>query len=148
MVNKTTLDSTSTSTSSSSSSSSSGGSSSPSCSATHDDPLSGSGSSSTNARSTPRPVPFTGSPGVAAHSSGQSPVDFFLQLIDDDILQMIHRETVRYLEQYMEDNKEYLDEHPKARVHELSRHPITLEDIKAFVAILIGMGICGFPSIR
>lgn len=80
--------------------------------------------------------------------SGQSPVDFFLQLIDDDILQMIHRETVCYLEQYLEDNKDYLDEHPKARVHELSRHPITLEDIKAFIAILIGMGICGFPSIR
>ena len=146
MVNKTILDSTSASTSSSSSSSS-GGSSSPSSSATHDDPLSSSGSS-TNARSTPHPVPFTGSPGVAAHLSGQSPVDFFLQLIDDDILQMIHRETVRYLEQYMDDNKDYLDEHPKARVHELSRHPITLEDIKAFIAILIGMGICGFPLIR
>ena len=145
MVNKTTVDSTSASTSSSSSSSA--GSSSPSSSATHDDPLSSSGSSSTNARSTPHPVPFTGSPGVAAHLSGQSLVDFFLQLIDD-ILRMIHRETVRYLEQYMEDNKEYLDEHPKVRVHELSRHPITLEDIKAFIAILIGMGICGFPSIR
>ena len=130
MVNKTTLDSTSASTSCSSSSA---GSSSPSSSATHGDPLSSSGSSSTNARSTPNPVPFTGSPGVAARLSGQSPVDFFLQLIDDDILQMIHRETVRYLEQYMEDNKDYLDEHPKARVHELSRRPLTLEDIKACI---------------
>ena len=48
----------------------------------------------------------------------------------------------------MEDKKEHLEEHPQARVHELSRHPVTLEDIKAFIAILIGMGICGFPSIR
>ena len=77
-----------------------------------------------------------------------SPVECFLQLFDDNVLQLIHKETVRYVEQYLEDNKEYLEEHPKARVHELSRHPITMEDIKAFIAILIGMGICGFPSIR
>ena len=77
-----------------------------------------------------------------------SPVDCFLQLFDENILEHIHKESLSYLEQYIEDNKEYLDQHPKARVHELSRHPITLEDIKAFIAILIGMGLCGFPSIR
>ena len=48
----------------------------------------------------------------------------------------------------MEDNKEHLEEHPQAGIHELSRLLITLEDIKAFIAILIGMSICRFPSIR
>ena len=75
-------------------------------------------------------------------------MDCFLQLIDQRALELLHKETLRYLEQYLEDNKEYLDEHPNARVHELARHPITLEDMKAFIAILIGMGICGFPTIR
>lgn len=80
----------------------------------------------------------------------QSPVDCFLSLFDMGVLELIQKETVRYLEQYLEDNKDYLEEHPKARVHELARHPITLDDIKAFIAILIGMGIhvCGFPSLR
>ena len=45
-------------------------------------------------------------------------------------------------------DKEHLEEHPQAQIHELSHHPITLEDIKAFIAILIGMDICRFPSIR
>lgn len=94
------------------------------------------------------PVPFTGNPGVAADLNVQTPVDCFLQLFDTSVLELIHKETVRYLEQYLEDNKEYLEEHPKARVHELARHPITLDDIKAFITILIGMGICGFPSLR
>ena len=86
---------------------------------------------------------------MAAHiTSAVSPVDCFLQLFDDDVIDHIHKETLRYLEQYLEDNKEYLDEHPKARVHELSQHPITVEDIKAFIAILIGMGLCGFPTLR
>ena len=90
-------------------------------------------------------MPFTGSPGVA---SDLSPVDFFLKLFDSSVLELIHRETLWYLDQYLEDNKEHLEEHPKARVHKLARHPITLDDIKAFIAILIGMGICGFPSMR
>ena len=93
-------------------------------------------------------MPFAGNPGVASDLNAESPVDFFLKLFDSSVLELIHRETLRYLDQYLEDNKEYLEEHPKARVHELARHPITLDDIKAFIAILIGMGICGFPTLR
>ena len=73
------------------------------------------------------PTSFTGNPGVAAHLSNvQSPVECFLQLFDMSVLEHIHKETVCYLQQYLEDHKEYLDEHPKARVHDLARHPITL----------------------
>ena len=104
----------------------------------------GSGSSSNSGGS---PSRFTASPGVAAHIKDLSPVDCFLQLFDQRTLELLHTETLRYLEQYLED-KEYSDEHPNARVHDLERHPITLEDMKALIAILIGMGICGFPSIR
>ena len=75
-------------------------------------------------------------------------MDCFLQLFDQRALELLHKETLRYLEQYLEDKKEHLDEHPNARVHDLARHPITLEDMKVFIAILIGMGICGFPTIR
>ena len=75
-------------------------------------------------------------------------MDCFLQLFDQRALELLHKETLRYLVQYLEDNKEYLDEHPNARVHELARHPITQEDMKAFIAILIAMGICGFHTLR
>ena len=58
---------------------------------------------------------------MAAHiASGMSPVDCFLQLFDKDVLELIHKESLQYLEQYLEGNKEYLDQHPKARVHELA----------------------------
>ena len=69
-------------------------------------------------------------------------------MFDQRALELLHKETLRYLKQYLEDKKEHLDEHPNARVHELAKHPITLEDMKAIIAILIGMGICGFPTIR
>ena len=74
-------------------------------------------------------------------------MDCFLHLFDQRALELLHTETVHYLEQYLED-KEYLDEHPNAKVYELVRHPIMLDDMKAFSATLIGMGICGFPTIR
>ena len=67
-------------------------------------------------------MPFTGNPGVASHLNAESPVDFFLKLFDSSVLELIHRETLRYLDQFLEDLKEHL----KARVHELARHPITL----------------------
>ena len=104
-----------------------------------------SGSSSSLGRSSSS---FTVSPGVAADVKDLSPVDCFLQLFDQCVLELLHKETLRYLEQYLEDNKEHLDEDPNARVHDLARHPITLEDMEVLIAILVGMGICGFLTVR
>ena len=69
-------------------------------------------------------------------------------MFDERALELLQKETLCYLKQYLEDKKEHLDEHPNARIHELAKHPITLEYMKAFIAILIGMSICGFPTIR
>ena len=81
---------------------------------------SSSGSSSNSGTS---PHCFTANPGVAGHIKDFSPMDCFLQLFDQWALELLHKETLRYLEQYLKDNKEYLDQHPNARVYELARHP-------------------------
>ena len=67
---------------------------------------SGSGSSSNSGGF---PSRFTG---VAAHIKDLAHIDCFL---NQHVLELLHTETLRYLEQYLED-KEYLDEHPNARV--------------------------------
>ena len=47
----------------------------------------------------------------------RSPVNFFNQLIDEVVKLIILNETIRYAQQYIESNKEYIDRHPKARVY-------------------------------
>ena len=77
----------------------------------------------------------------------KSPIDFRL-FFGSQVLQLIHTETQSYTYQYLEREKEYLEAHPKARAHEWRRAPLLLKEIEVFLAILIGMGICGFPTMR
>lgn len=53
------------------------------------------------------PHSFTANPGVAGHIKDFSPMVCFLQLFNQWALEL-HKKTLRYLEQYMEDNKESL----------------------------------------
>ena len=78
----------------------------------------------------------------------KEPVDFFHLFFDGHILDLIHRETVRYTEQYLEREDEYLQAHPKARAHDWRRNPLTLKEVEVFLALIIAMGICGFPTLR
>ena len=72
----------------------------------------------------------------------KAPVDFFRLFFDDCVMDLILQETTRYAEQY------HLETHPHARAHEWRRQPLALKDVEVFLAILIGMGICGFPTLR
>jgi hypothetical protein len=78
----------------------------------------------------------------------KSPIDFFRLFFSAQVLHLIHSETQRYTEQYLEREREHLQQHPRARAHEWRRAPLLLKDIEVFLAIVIAMGICGFPTLR
>ena len=91
---------------------------------------------------------FTATPGVQPGMEQKSPIDFFRLFFSGQVLQLIHTETKRYTEQYLEREREHLEQHPKARAHEWRRAPLLLKELEIFLAILIAMGICGFPTLR
>ena len=91
---------------------------------------------------------FTATPGVVSGMEEKSPIDFFRLFFDGRVLGLIHSESVRYAEQYMERESEHLQQHPKARAHEWRRAPLLLKEIEVFLAIIIAMGVCGFPTLR
>ena len=95
-----------------------------------------------------QPPVFTASPGVAPGLEGKSPVEFFRLFFCSQVLSLIQCETNRYAQQYLEKKEEYLRQHPKARAKEWIRAPLVLKELEVFLAIIIAMGICGFPTLR
>ena len=79
---------------------------------------------------------------------GKAPVDFFRLMFDDRVMNLILMETNRYASQYLEREKEHLQSHPKARAHEWCKNVLTQNEVEAFIALLIAMGMCGFPTLR
>ena len=75
-------------------------------------------------------------------------MDFFRLMFDERVLDLIFNETNRYATQYLEREREHLDTHPNARAHEWRKQQLTIKEIDAFIALLIAMGICGFPTLR
>ena len=91
---------------------------------------------------------FTAIGGVIPDTNNMAPVDFFRLMFDDRVFDLILTETNRYADQYLEREKEYLESHPKARAHEWRKTELTIKEVEAFIALLIAMGLCGFPSQR
>ena len=60
----------------------------------------------------------------------------------------IHRETNRYAEQYLQKKAAYVQQHPHARANAYRGKPITLSELKAFLAMLIIMGAISLPSLH
>ena len=77
-----------------------------------------------------------------------APIDFFRLFFTGRVLDLIYSETRRYANQYLEREKEFLQQHPGARAHKWRRAPLMLKEVEVFLAIIIAMGICGFPSLR
>ena len=63
-------------------------------------------------------------------------------------MELILTETRRYASQYLEREKDYLQRHPQARAHSWEKIPLTAKELDVFLALLIGMGNCGFPTLR
>ena len=91
---------------------------------------------------------FTATPGAISGMEDKAPIDFFRLFFDGQVLDLIHSETRRYVDQYLESKREHLQQHPKARAHEWRRAPLLLKEVEVFLALIIGMGICGFPTLR
>ena len=91
---------------------------------------------------------FTATPGVVSGMEDKAPIDFFRMFFDGEVLDLIHSETSRYVDQYLEREREHLQQHPKARAHEWRRAPLLLKEVEVFLALIIAMGICGFPTLR
>ena len=94
------------------------------------------------------PPQFSATPGVVPDMTGQPPIEFFRLFFDRQIFELLFMETRRFAQQYLEREREHLANHPKARAHEWSRYPLTRKEMEVFIALLIAMGICGFPTIR
>ena len=80
--------------------------------------------------------------------SGKLPVDFFNLFFTPEVKNLIYTESVRYTEQILTSSKAHLNQHPKARRHEWIRTPMRREEIDPLLAIIITMGIMGFPTVR
>ena len=79
---------------------------------------------------------------------GKSPVDFFNLLFSKEIKETILTETTRFADQYIQKHADFIDSHPKARVHDWIRQSMTLKEVDALLSIIIAMGIVGYPTIR
>ena len=53
-----------------------------------------------------------------------------------------------YGDQYLQSHSEYLMKHCKARANQLKGKPITMEEMKKFMGLIIIMGIVNMPSIQ
>ena len=93
-------------------------------------------------------VPFSETPGVVPNMSGKEPIDFFNLLFDEEIKEIIHTETCLHADRYFSDNKEYLLQHPSARAHDWAKNPMSLKEVDVLLAMVIGMGIVGLPTLR
>ena len=74
-----------------------------------------------------QPPAFTATPGVVAEMEEKSPVDFFRLFFSGQVLDLIHHETKRYTDQYLQNEREYLQQHLKARAHEWRKAPLLLK---------------------
>ena len=90
---------------------------------------------------------FTASPGIIPDMSVEW-ISSSSCLMSGYILDLIFNETNRYATQYLEREREHLDTHPNARAHEWRKQQLTIKETDAFIALLIAMGICGFPTLR
>ena len=77
-----------------------------------------------------------------------TPIDFFRLFFTGRVLHLIYNETRRYADQYMEREREHLEQHPKARAHDWRRAPLMLKEVEVFLSVIIAMGVCGFPTLR
>ena len=93
-------------------------------------------------------VDFSEVPGVVPDMRGKEPLDFFHLMFHEKVKEIIYQETTCHAEDYIRQNKQYLSDHPTARAHDWIRTPMSLKEVDALLAMVIDMGIVGFPTLR
>ncbi len=94
--------------------------------------------------------PFTANPGLNVDMTGKSPVEFFRLFFTPEL---ILNETTRYAEQELAGSQDFPETHPHARGHDwlkrpMKKRPMKKEEVEVLLALLITMGVIGYPTIR
>lgn len=91
---------------------------------------------------------FIASVGLNVAMTRKEPVDFFHLFFTPEVKDIIYSETTRFAEQQLSANSEYLNSHPYSRGHDWLRNPMRREEVDPLLAILLTMGLLGFPTLR
>ena len=97
----------------------------------------------------PRTFPFTAAPGpMHVPRADSSPLDFAKTFISDELVNLLVLETNRYADQWIESQRDYLTQKPYSRVHIwIKIGHTTLEEMWAFLAIVINIGLVRKPTL-
>ena len=81
-------------------------------------------------------------PGILVDTTGFEPVDYFYQYFPEEAFNLMAAETNRYADQFFYTP---VDFSPSSRFHTWT--DTSVDEIKAFVALQIAMGLCNKPAI-
>lgn len=79
---------------------------------------------------------------------GSDPVHYFNALFDTNVKDLIFHETSRFSEQETIAIQEHLDQHKHARGNKWRNSPMRREEVDPLLAILIIIGVVGYPTQR
>ena len=85
---------------------------------------------------------YTERQGILVDTADFEPVDYFYQFFPEEAFQLIAAETNRYADQFFDTP---VDLPPSSRFHSWSE--TNVDEMKAFVALQIAMGLCNKPAI-
>ena len=77
----------------------------------------------------------------------KEPIDFFNLFVTENIKDHIYSESTKYAGQFLQDKADHLAQHKHARANDLKKQPIQRGEINTLLAIVLTMGILGYPSI-
>ena len=77
-----------------------------------------------------------------------TPLEFFSQFFTSEVKDLIFTEMVRFAEQELASSEEYLDMHRHACGNDWKRKPMARNEVNPFLAIIITMGVVGYPTLR
>ena len=84
------------------------------------------------------PHEYTLQPGCSASVNGDSPLEYFLLLFDQTMLEHIVHQTNLNAQQYM-DTQQYMDLAPHSRVRRWAKGVHNMNELRRFLAIIIVM---------
>ena len=84
--------------------------------------------------------------GSNIHIQAETPIEFFNSLFSIHARDLIFEQTTLYSQQWLRKNQSFLSSHPHARAHDIQN--IQRNEMYALIAIIITLGVVGFPSVR
>ena len=91
------------------------------------------------------PIPEFDQPvGCAEDMTGASPLQFFQQMVTEEMLEKIVEQTNLYAQQYMQST----NLPPHSRAHGWSRATFDTAELKKFLAMTITMGLVSYPELE